>query len=141
VIDSRAAAGNAKVETPDFHTLSQSFMRILDATDADGDNVVSSELDWLSRRKVPTRRAFLTEMLCLRFPDKYPVLNQPVQDYLKAVGYKATRGASEGARFLHLAKALRSSLLQNPEHPAKNLAEPDTIIWLAYGKKNDSGLH
>jgi len=141
VIDSRAAAGNAKVETPDFHTLSQSFMRILDATDADGDNVVSSELDWLSRRKVPTRRAFLTEMLCLRFPDKYPVLNQPVQDYLKAVGYKATRGASKGARFLHLAKALRSSLLQNPEHPAKNLAEPDTIIWLAYGKKNDSGLH
>jgi HKD family nuclease len=124
----------------DFHALSQSFMRVLDATDADRDNVVSSEIDWLSRQKVPTRRAFLSEMLCLRFPDEYPVLNQPVQDYLKAVKYKATRGASEGARFLHLAKALRSSLLQNPNHPAKNLAELDTLIWLAYGKKNDGGL-
>jgi hypothetical protein len=34
-----------------------------------------------------------------------------------------------------LALALRRSLRQNPNHPAKNLAELDTIIWLAYGKK------
>ena len=78
-------------------------------------------------------------MLCLRFPKEYPVLNQPVQDYLKAVKYKAPRGASEGARFFFLAQTLRSSLLQNPDHPAKDLAELDTVIWLAYGKKNDGG--
>jgi hypothetical protein len=52
-------------------------------------------------------------------------LNQPVQDYLKAVKFKAPRGASEGARFIDLAKKLRSSLLQNPGHPAKNPAELD----------------
>jgi hypothetical protein len=124
----------------DFQALSQSFTRILGATDEDRDNVVGSEIDWLRKQKVPTRGAFLSEMLCLRFPEEYPVLNQPVQDYLKAVKYKAPRGASEGSRFLFLAKTLRSSLLQNPDHPAKNLAELDTVIWLAYGKKNDGGL-
>jgi hypothetical protein len=30
---------------------------------------------------------------------------------------------------------MRNSLLQNPNHPAKNLAELDTVIWLKYGKK------
>lgn len=119
-----------------FQVLSQSVLRILDATDEDRDDIVGSEIDWLREKKVPTRGAFLSEMLCLRFPDLYPVLNQPVQNYLKAVNYEATRGASEGARFIHLAKALRASLRQNPGHPAKNLAELDTIIWLAFGKKN-----
>lgn len=120
----------------DFQALSQSFLRILDAADEDRDDIVSSEIDWLREQKVPTRGAFLSEMLCLRFPEVYPVLNQPVQDYLKAVKFKGPRVASEGARFIDLAKKLRASLLQNPGHPAKNLAELDMVIWLAYGKKN-----
>jgi hypothetical protein len=117
-----------------FQELSKSFVRILDVTGEDRDNVVSEEIDRLGEMDVPTRRAFLSEMLCLRFPKEYPVLNQPVQDYLKAVKHKAPRGASEGARFMFLAKTLRSSLLQNPGHPAKSLAELDTVIWLVYGK-------
>ncbi|GEM_PF-467692 len=120
----------------DFKALSQSFLRIVEATDEDRDDIVSSEIDLLHDQKVPTRGAFLSEMLCLRFPQEYPVLNQPVQNYLKAVKFKGPRGASEGARFIDLAKKLRNSLRQNPAHPAKNLAELDTVIWLAYGKKN-----
>jgi hypothetical protein len=120
----------------DFQALSQSFLRILDSADEDRDDIVSSEIDWLREQKVPTRGAFLSEMLCLRFPEVYPVLNQPVQDYLKAVKFNGPRVASEGARFIDLAKKLRASLLQNPGHPAKNLAELDMVIWLAYGKKN-----
>lgn len=50
------------------------------------------------------------------------------------VKFKAPRGASEGARYVDLAKKLRFSLLQNPKHPAKNLAEIDAVIWLAFGK-------
>jgi hypothetical protein len=119
----------------DFRALSQSFVRILDSTDEDRDDTVSSEIDWLREQKVPTRGAFLSEMLCLQFPELYPVLNQPVQDYLKAVKFKGPRGASEGARYIDLAKKLRSSLLQNPGYPAKNIAELDAVIWLAYGKK------
>ena len=78
-------------------------------------------------------------MLCLRFPSEYPVLAKPVWEYLKAMKYKAPGNSSEGAIFIFLAKALRASLLHNPNHPAKNLAELDTVIWLAYGKENRSG--
>jgi len=116
----------------DFQLLSQSVVRILNATDEDRDDVVSVEIDKLNKQKVPTRGAFLSEMLCLRFPREYPVLNQRVQNYLKAVSYKAPQRASEGAYFIFLARTLRSSLLDNPDHPAKNLAELDTVIASSY---------
>jgi hypothetical protein len=119
----------------DFQALSQSFINILDSTDEDRDDVVSEEIDKLREMEVPTRGAFLSEMLSLRFPNEYSVLNDPVWRYLTAMKYKAPRGASEGAHFIFLAKTLRASLLENPDHPAKNLAELDTVVWLAYGKK------
>ena len=119
----------------DFQLLSQSFLRVLAASNDDRDDVVVEEIDRLHELGVRARGAFLSEMLCLRFPEEYPVLNYPVKEYLKAVKYKAPRGASEGVRFIFLAKSLRASLLQNPEHPAKNLAELDTVIWLKHGKK------
>jgi HKD family nuclease len=118
----------------DFHSLSQSFVRILDATDDDRDDVVVEEIDNLSEQHVATRKAFLSEMLCLRFPEQYPVLNKPVQDYLSEIEFKAPRGATEGVRFVDLARKLRFSLLQNKHHPAKNLAELDTVIWLEMTK-------
>lgn len=52
----------------------------------------------------------MSEMFCLEFPSEYPVLNEPVQTYLRA------------------------SLIQNPDHPAKNLAELDRVFWLEYEK-------
>jgi len=119
----------------DFKALSESYLKILKASDEDRDDVVAEEIDALRQKQVVTRKAFLSEMLCLRFPSEYPVLNQPVRDYLKAVKFKPPRGSSEGTRYVDLAKQLRFSLLQNPSHPAKNLAELDTVIWLAYGKK------
>ena len=78
----------------------------------------------------------MSEMLCLRFPKEYPLLDTPVKKYLKSVAFKAPRTASEGASFIHLAKTLRSSLLDDPGYPAKNLAELDTVIWLVFGKRN-----
>ena len=119
-----------------FQTLSESFVRIYDAIDEDRDDVVIEEIDRLNEKQIPTRKAFLFEMLCLNFPDHYPILNAPVWQYLKSVKFKAPRGASEGVRYIDLARKLRVSILQNPGHPAKNLAELDTVIWLEYGKKN-----
>lgn len=119
----------------DFQALSESFIKILDAADEDRDDVVREELDRLAKMEIPSRGAFLSEMLCLRFPNDYPVLNKPVWEYFKAIKYKAPRNASEGARFIFLAKGLRLSLRQNPDHPAKNLAELDHVIWLAHGMK------
>jgi hypothetical protein len=113
----------------DFRALSRSFVRILNAPDDDRDNVVVQEINDLESKNIATRGAFLSEMLCLRFPDDYPVLNKPVRRYIKDAGIDAPRGASEGARYLDLAKKMRIALLQNPRHPAKNLAELDTVIW------------
>lgn len=118
----------------DFQALSQSFLRILETDAADRDDAVVLEIDNLAAQGVETRRAFLSEMLCLAFPTEYPVLNQPVRDYMKAIRFRAPHGATEGGRYLDLAKKLRVSLLQNPRYPAKNLAELDTVIWRVYGK-------
>lgn len=117
----------------DFKALTQSFLRILESSDADRDDAVVEEIDHLSKSKVSTRKAFLSEMLCLAFPHDYPVLNQPVKDYLKAIKFRAPKGATEGGKYLDLAKKLRSSLLQNPQHSAKNIAELDAVIWRVYG--------
>ena len=119
----------------DFIALSKSYLKIINATDEDRDDVIAEEIDMLHSARVPTRHAFLSEMLCLEFPEKYPVLNQPVLDYRKQLKFKAPQGASEGARYVDFAKKLRHSLLQNPGHPAKNLAELDTVIWSVFGKK------
>ena len=115
-----------------FRELSQSFLNIYDAPRSDRDDVVAEEIDRLKNIKVVTRKAFLSEMLCLAFPSEYPVLNKPISDYLKDIAFSAPRGASEGSKYIDLAKKLRFSLLQNKKHPAKNLAELDTVIWLAY---------
>lgn len=119
----------------DFQALTSSFLAILDAEEEDRDDAVKQQIDSLHDRNVPTRKSLLTEWLCLEFPLAYPVLNQPIQNFLKAKKFKAQRGASEGARYIDLASKLRLSLRQNPKHPAKNLAELDTVIWLQYGKK------
>ena len=76
-------------------------------------------------------------MLCLQFPADYPVLNKPVAKYLSAVKFKAPRKASEGVRYVDLAKKLRFSLLQNPDYPAQNLAELDVIIWKEHGDDDE----
>lgn len=120
----------------DFHELSQSFLRIIDAPDSERDTVVAREIDTLSKKGVRSRGAFLSEMLCLRFPEKYPVKNQPVEDFLTAIKFRGLRGASEGVAYINLAQRLRMTLRANPRHPAKNLAELDAVLWLAYGKNS-----
>lgn len=113
----------------DFRELAASFIAILDADKRDRDDVVRSELDRLAARRNPARRAFLSEMLCLRFPNEYPVLNNPVHKFLVRNRFTAPRGSSEGARYIDLAKKLRMALRTNPDYPAKNLAELDLLIW------------
>jgi hypothetical protein len=104
----------------DFRKLSKSFVTILDTATEDRDEAVIEEIDRLAKQQVASRGSFLSEMLCLRFPNEYPVLNQPVKDYLKEVEYRAPRAASEGARFIHLARILRSSLRDDPAIPRKS---------------------
>lgn len=122
-------------KSADFKLLSESYLRILDSQEDDRDDAVAEEIDNLADHKVQARKAFLSEMLCLEFPKEYPVLNDPVYKYLEHIKFEAPRGASEGAKYIDLAKKLRFSLIQNADHVAKNIAELDSVIWLAYGKK------
>lgn len=119
-----------------FRILCQSFLRIVDAPAARRDTVVAEEIDELHREGVPSRGAFLSEMLCLQFPDLYPVKNKPVEEFLAAIKFKGPRGASEGVAYVDLAQRLRMTLRANPKHPAKNIAELDAVLWLAYGKNS-----
>ena len=118
-----------------LQALAKGFINILEAPQRDRDDVVVSEIDKLSRAGNEARKAFLSEMLCLEFPNFYPILNGPIKNFLTKVKFRAPYGSSEGARYLDLARKLRASLVQNPDHPAKNLAELDTVIQHAYKKK------
>jgi HKD family nuclease len=117
----------------DFRELCVSYLNILRASNEDRDDVVSDEINRLKGIKVSSRGAFLSELLCLNFPSEYPILNQPVRKYIRAAKLGAPRGANEGERYVDLAEKLRLALRQNPKHPAKNLAELDTVIWLVFG--------
>jgi hypothetical protein len=117
----------------DFRLLAKSFLKIVSADADTRDDVVVEEIDRLAKAgTVPARGAFLSEMLCLRFPEQFPVVNKPVQSYLKDVGFEPSSEVSEGDWYMILAQTLRVSLQQNPAHPAKTLAELDTVIWLKY---------
>lgn len=119
----------------DFQALSKSYIRILKTAQVDRDDIVVQEIDSLAKQGVETRRAFLSEMLCLEYPDEFPVWAKPVRDFLSQINFRPPRRASEGVRYLDLAKKFRLALMENPRHPANNLAELDMVIWLAYGRK------
>ena len=116
-------------KSANFRELAAAFMAIVKAPKRDRDDTVRREMDRLHKRSNPARKAFLSEMLCLRFPDEYPVLNKPIHAFLSKHRLTAPRGSSEGARYIDLSKKLRMALRANPSHMAKNLAELDHLIW------------
>ena len=93
------------------------------------DRVVANEIDRLSRARNPNRGAWLTEMLCHLYPRLYPLVNKPVVTWLRHNRYPAPRGASEGARYQHLALTLRGALKNNTTNGARDLPELDNAIW------------
>ena len=113
-----------------WRAFSQAFVTICDATESERDGVVREQLDRLETQKVETRSAVFTELLCRYFPQKYPLLNRPIKNWAGRSGYKAPRGASEGSRYILLAKTLRAALAQKPKsYPAKDLTELDVFLW------------
>jgi hypothetical protein len=112
----------------DFRAFCLGLVEIIDAPDIARDTTVVKVIDDLKADKVQTRRSLLSELLCLLYPDKYPILNEPVASYVRPF-VKAPYGSSEGARYLHLALSLRAALRAHPEYPAKSLLELDGMIW------------
>lgn len=112
----------------DFKALCRGILSIFNAKEDARDLTVVKVIDELKADDVPTRGAFLSELLCLFFPDKYLVLNKPVASYVRP-HVQAPYGSTEGAKYLHLALSLRAALRANPQYPAKNLLELDGMIW------------
>lgn len=108
------------------------LVSILDAaersTGPELDHVVSGEIDSLAKAHNASRGAWLSEMLCHYLPDRYPLLNGPIKQWLKANHWRARRGSSEGQRYTQLAQQLRLTLRSKPAG-AKTLAELDAAIW------------
>ena len=93
----------------------------------DLDIMVQSEIDYLKKKKNPVRGAWYTEMLCHFYPRYYPLLNQPVKEWLKLKKWNAQRGATEGSKYIELARKMRNTIKQNRE--IATLAELDNVIW------------
>jgi hypothetical protein len=116
-----------------FRHVSQAILAVWNANDAERDQVVEEQRDWLAAKGNPARASFFSEMLCQLFPHQYPVVNRPVRRFMSAIKYRSPRGASEGEKYVALAKHLRFVLRMNADHPAKNLAELDAVVWAQYG--------
>lgn len=108
------------------------LVRILDAAKRRSithlDYVVSREIDRLVKAQNPARGAWLSEMLCHYFPELYPIRNEPVRRWLSWNKWRGRRGATEGQRYIELARQLRHAVRARPAG-ARNLAELDLAIW------------
>ncbi len=99
------------------------------------DNLVRKEIDRLTSLENPNRGAWLSEMLCHFFPDRYPILNKPVKVWLQHNRFRGPRKASEGALYIDLSMKMRDTLVNNKTNTAKDLSELDHAIWQWYDRK------
>ena len=114
--------------------LCQSLLRILEAGSKVSttrlDEIIRDEIDAVADDANPARGSWLSEMLCHFFPDKYPLLDNPVKEWLRFNKYRAPAGSTEGAKYIDLAVKLRNTLKQHEgKTTARNLAELDVAIW------------
>jgi len=119
-----------KGKSSDFKKLCFAIQSVLDAPPTEKDNVVAKQIDWLKECGVSTRGSVFSEMLCQEYPDRYPVLNEPIKKFLKENKFKSAKGASEGSRYIDLSMKLRNLLTKQSE--IKNLAELDVLVQEKY---------
>jgi hypothetical protein len=93
------------------------------------DRIVIQEIDCLHLARNPARRAWLSEILCHFYPELYPVMNTPIQKWLSKINLRPRRGATEGQRYIDLARTLRVTTTNSHPAGARTLAELDGAIW------------
>lgn len=114
----------------DFQKFCTALQEVFEASDKTRDRVVAQKIDWLKDHQVSVRGSVFSEMLCQEYPDKYPVLNDPIKQFLKDNKFKAARGSSEGSQYIDLSMKLRALLAQQSK--IKNLAELDVLVQAKY---------
>jgi len=117
-----------------WHEICAALLNILNksitASQSSLDDIVKKEIDNLAEKENPIRRSWLSEMLCHFFPDKYPLIDGPIESWLKYNKYRAPRNSSEGAKYIDLAIKMRQAIKGGGNKTnIKDLAELDTAIW------------
>lgn len=123
-----------KGKNSNFQKLCLALEKVFHAPSELRDTVVAEQFDWLEQSgDVPARKAVFTEMLCQEYPDKYPVLNEPVEKFLEDNQFKAAKASSIGSRYVDLSLKLRALVAQH--HKLNHLAELDVLIQAKYRQK------
>lgn len=115
-----------------FDELCRSLVSIFDAEEK-RDEIVAKEICRLKGARVSTRKGLLSEILCLCFPEEYPLFNAPVEAWLESEHFHFSKRKNEGQKYIYLTKKLREQLKHEQstsQYPAKNIAELDALIWL-----------
>lgn len=103
----------------------------------DSDRRVADAIDLLKQKRNSLRGAWFSEMLCQFQPDRYPVLNNPVKEWLRQQGVRRGRGVSDGQYYIEIARRLRVAVAQskakNQSVSARDLAEADLLIRAVIG--------
>ena len=111
-----------------FKLLCQSLLKIYESNNSNRDEIVKNEIQRLNECKVSSRGSLLSELLCLEYPNNYPLLNKPVRNFLNNIGCKLP--SDDGERYIEVALNLRSILSDLDK--INNLAELDIIIQDKY---------
>jgi hypothetical protein len=122
-----------KAKHSDWKVVCKALISILESglNGEDLDELVRQEMDYLAEVPHPARRSWFTEMLCHFYPSRFPVLNSPIDEWLKLNKRRGEKGASEGSSYIGIAKQVRECL-QSAEIKSlgiRDLAELDAVIW------------
>ncbi|MDH2997957.1 hypothetical protein A1D22_08685 [Pasteurellaceae bacterium LFhippo2] len=113
-----------------FKRLCQSLINIYNAPDNKKDKVVSKEINKLQKKNIATRKALLSELLSLEYPDKYPLWNSPVIKFIRELSIKIPSKSDDGEKFILISNELRKII--NDMDNKFNLAELDVLIQHKY---------
>lgn len=120
-----ARSGNVN----NFKVLCQALNKIYQANTNNRDKIVEQEINKLQKNKVSYRKALLSELLSLEYPDKYPLLNKPVEHFLKSLNRKIPK-STDGKFYIATSQILRDILSDIDK--IKTLAELDVLIQSKY---------
>lgn len=112
-----------------FKLLCQALDRIYKAPSNERDNIVEKEINNLQKKDISNRKALLSELLSLEYPNEYPLLNQPVSDFLKSLNRTIPK-STDGKDYIVTSQILRDILSDMDK--IKNLAELDVLIQSKY---------
>lgn len=109
---------------------------IFDANKADRDRIVKKVIDSLTLTKNKTRGSWLSEILCHHFPLEYPLIDDPVKEWIRECNIEKLYGIPTGYQYIRITKIMRKYLNQNKDK-FNNFMEMDHAIWKRqYNNKN-----